>query len=54
MARRISEIESEYNVSRSNLSRHKKKELDKLLDIDADPVEVSNRLADIFGVDVKS
>jgi DNA anti-recombination protein RmuC len=54
LARRISEIESEYNVSRSNLSRHKKKELDKLLDVDTDPAEVSNRLADIFGVDVKS
>ena len=54
LARRISEIETEYSVSRRNLSRQKKKELNKLLDADADPAEVSNKLADIFGVDVKS
>jgi len=54
LARRISEIETQYNLSRRDLSRQKKKELDKLLDDDADPSEVSNKLADIFGVDVKS
>ena len=54
LARRISEIETQYNLSRRDLSRQKKKELDKLLDDDADPSEVSNKLADIFGVDIKS
>ena len=54
LARRISEIEAAHNVSRDNLSRHKKKELDKLLDVDADPSDVSEKLANIFGVDVKS
>ena len=54
LARRISEIEAEYSVSRRSLSRQKKKELDKLLDADTDPAEVSNKLAGIFGVDIKS
>jgi len=54
LARRISEIETMHSVSRDNLSRHKKKELDKLLDADADPSDVSEKLANIFGVDVKS
>ena len=55
LARRISEIETTYSLNRRTLTKQKQKELKELeARAEIDPSEVSNRLADIFGVDVKS
>ncbi len=50
----LARVEAEYNVSRNELSRRKKKELDKILSGDMSAHEVSEELANLFGGNVKS
>jgi 2,3-bisphosphoglycerate-independent phosphoglycerate mutase len=54
LIRRIHEIETTHKVSVDRLNRKQKKELNDLLSRDSDPVEVSEKLADLFGTDIKS
>ena len=54
LARKISEIEKEYKVDSSNLSKKKKKKLQELLNDESGSTDVSSGLADIFGSDLKS
>ena len=54
LSRRIHEIEATHKVSINNLNRKQKAELNELLSKDSDPVEVSKKLADFFGADIKS
>lgn len=54
LAKRISEIEKEYKVDSSSLSKKKKEELQKLLQDESSSPDVSSGLADIFGSDLKS
>jgi len=54
LARRISEIERTHDVNSSALSRKKKKQLESLLGENSDSSDISDGLADIFGVDIKS
>jgi len=54
LANRISEIEVTHSVSRDNLDRKKQRELNRLMSGKDSSSNVSEKLADIFGVDIKS
>ena len=54
LASRISEIEVTHSVSRDNLDRKKQRELNRLMSGKDSSSNVSEKLADIFGVDIKS
>ena len=54
LARKISEIEKEYKVDSSSLSKRKKKKLQELLEDESGSTDVSSGLADIFGSNLKS
>ena len=54
LAHRISEIEVTHSVSRDNLDRKKQRELNRLMSGKDSSSNVSEKLADIFGVDIKS